>query len=300
MNIREVRQYFSNKPIEFVIKEKYDLLEDKEFIPRFTLKDKMEIAGIPINEPIKYSDALMKTAMEYGMILNIVYKGAKDKYFAGHERTVYVMCHGRSSKGKGLLRVWHLSGWSVSNNNHVQKIWRLFRTDRILSVTFTGSFFRLPPNGYVSQDSGMRGGIIKSADFIEIRKNQQKLVTSDKIQDKEEITLGDEKVKFATIKVKNTNSKLDLNNPLENAYVNNVKDIANLRVSFLKSIYGNTYIALIGAVGQPGNTVKVIDDKNKNLGVFKVLDSIGGNVLKKIKKVKGNTIYDVYLFENKI
>jgi hypothetical protein len=149
-------------------------------------------------------------------------------------------------------------------------------------------------------DKGMRGGIIARADFNEIRKNQQSLVKTQEIQNKEEITLSEEKREFVTVRVKTTNTKLDLNKPLENAYVNNMKDIANVRVSFLKSIYGNKYLSILGALGQPGNTVKVLDDKGTNLGVFKVMDSIAGETLKKIKNVKGNAVFDVYLFDKKV
>ena len=91
-----------------------------------------------------------------------------------------------------------------------------------------------------------------------------------------------------------------MNNPLENAYVNNIKEISTAKISFLKSIYGNKYVAVLGALGQPGNTVKVLDEKGTNVGVFKVLDSITGQVLKNIKKVKGNTTFDLYLFDKKI
>ena len=126
------------------------------------------------------------------------------------------------------------------------------------------------------------------------------MVTQNKIQNREEVTLGDEERKSVTIRAKNTESVLDLNNPLENAYVNNSKDISSTRISFLKSIYGNKYIAVLGALGQPGNTVKVLDDKGVNIGVYKVLDSITGQVLKNIKKVKGNAVYDLYLFDKKV
>ena len=87
---------------------------------------------------------------------------------------------------------------------------------------------------------------------------------------------------------------------MDNAYINNIKDMAGVRLSFLRSIYGNKYIAILGALGQPGNTVKVFTDKGTQVGVFKVLDSITGQVLKSIKNVKGNTIYDLYLFDKKI
>ena len=71
-------------------------------------------------------------------------------------------------------------------------------------------------------------------------------------------------------------------------------------MSFLKSVYGNKYIAVMGALGQPGNTVKVNTDKGTQLGVFKVIDSITGQVLKSIKNVKGNSVYDLYLFDKKV
>jgi hypothetical protein len=300
MNLRQVRNYYNTKPVEFVIKEHYDLIENQEFVPRFSLKNVKDISNIPINEPIKYSDDIMIKAIKYGMIFLINYKGEKDGHFAGHERVIYPMVLGRSSKGKTLLRGWHLNGWSVSQKRHINKIWRLFRTDRILSMTFTGSFYRLPPNGYNMNDKGMRGGMIAKADFNEIRRNQQSLVNQNKIQSREEVTIGDEERKFATIKVKDTESQLDLNDVMENAYINNIKDTANLRISFLKSIYGNKYVAVLGALGQPGNTVKVLTDKGTQLGVYKVLDSVTGDVLKSIKRVKGNVLYDLYIFDKKV
>jgi hypothetical protein len=149
-------------------------------------------------------------------------------------------------------------------------------------------------------DKGMRGGIVAKADFNEIRKNQQSLLKAQEIQNKEDISLGEETRQFATIRVKTTDTKIDLNNPLDNPYVNNMKDIANVRMSFLKSIYGSKYFAILGALGQAGNTVKVLDEKGTNLGVFKVMDSIAGETLKKIKRVKGNNVFDVYLFDKKV
>ena len=300
MNLAQTKTYYNTKPVEFVVKENYNLIEDNEFIPRFSLKNVKDIANIPINEPIKYSEQMMIKAIKYGMIFLLNYKGEEDTHFAGHERVIYPMVLGRSSKGKTLLRGWHLNGWSVSQKRHINKIWRLFRTDRILSMTFTGSFYRLAPAGYNMNDKGMRGGMIVRADFNEIRRNQTNLVNQNKIQNREEVTLGGEERKFATIIAKDTETQLDLTNAMENSYVNNIKDTSTLRLSFLKSVYGNKYIAVLGALGQPGNTVKIQTDKNQQVGVFKVLDSITGQVLKNIKNVKGNTIYDLYLFDKKI
>jgi hypothetical protein len=303
MTVKQLKDFYNKIPVEFVIKEHYNLIEDFEYIPRFSLKNIKEIGNIPINEPIKYSDAIMSKAIRYGMIFLISYKGDKDKHFAGHERVIYPMVLGRSSQGKNLLRGWHLNGWSVSQKRHTNKIWRMFRTDRILSMTFTGSFYRLPPSGYNMNDKGMRGGIITKADFNEIRRNQQALVSQNKIQNRQEVTIGneDEGNKFVSIQVKETEgSQINLMKPFENPYVNNNKDMVSLRLSFLKSIYGNKYIAVLGALGQPGNTVRIVTDKMNSLGVYKVLDSITGDVLKSIKNVKGNTIYDLYLFDKKL
>jgi hypothetical protein len=300
MDPKTLKTYFNTKPVEFVLREAYnDLREDREFVPRFSLKNIRDFQDVPINEPIKYDQNLIIKAIQYGMIFLINYKGEKDKRFSGGERVIYPMVIGRSSRGKILIRGWHLNGWSVSNNRKIEKIWRLFRADRILSMTFTGSFYRLPPSGYNMNDKGMRGGIIARADFSQIRKNQQNLVKQNTIQSREEVSLSEPEKKFVAIRTKNTNSKVDLNNPLENAYLNNVKNV-DYRISFLKSIYGNNYIAILGALGEPGNTVKVLDELGKNLGVFKVLDSTTGNVIKSIKKVKGNSVYDLYLFDKKI
>jgi hypothetical protein len=300
MNLNQVKTYYNTKPVEFVVKENYNLIEDQEFVPKFSLKNIRDFDNIPINEPIKYSDEIMIKAIKYGMIFLINYKGSEDKHYAGHERVLQPMVLGRSSTGKTLLRAWHLNGWSVSNKRHITKIWRLFRTDRILSITFTGSFYRLPPAGYNANDKGMRGGIIARADFNEIRRNQQNLIKQNKIQDREEVTLGDEKRKFITIRVKTTDTQVDLTKPMENPYIVKVKDQAMVKISFLKSIYGNKFVAILGALGSPGHTVKILNEKGTNLGVFKVLDSITGEILKNIKKVKGNTIFDLYLFDKKV
>lgn len=300
MNLKEIKAYYNNKPVEFVLKENYNLVEDREYIPRFSLKNVKEIADVPINKPIKYSEKIAIKAIKYGMIFLVNYKGAEDDHFAGHERVLYFMVLGRSSKGKPLLRAWHLNGWSVSNKRHINKIWRMFRTDRILSMTFTGSFYRLPPKGYNANDKGMRGGIIVKADFNQIRRNQQNLVKQNKIQNRDDVTIGDEERKFATVIAEKTDTQLDLDKPMDNAYINNAKNLENVRISFCRSVYGSKYIAILGALGQPGNTVKILDKNKKNVGVFKVLDSITGKVLKNIKSVKGNKVYDLYLFEEKL
>ena len=75
MNLSQLKDYYNKKPVEFVVKENYELIEDNEYIPRFSLKNVKDIADIPINEPVKYSDQMMIKAIKYGMIFLINYKG---------------------------------------------------------------------------------------------------------------------------------------------------------------------------------------------------------------------------------
>jgi len=299
--IIKIKDY--DKEVEFLVNQHSVLnsllKEDKDYIPRFTLKDIEIFNDLPVNEPVKFSNDLMIKAIKYGLIMLINYKGAKDKNFAGHERVIYSLVLGSSSKGNQLLRGYHLTGWSVSQNNHINKVWRMFRTDRILSMTFTGSFFRLAPEGYQPNDKGMRGGIIARADFDEIRRNQDKLVKDQQIQDRDEVSLQQEEDnELSTIIVENTDTVVNINDFMDNPIIQQVDDLDNLRVSFLRTVYGNKYLAVIGAIGKPGNIVKV-KTKSKLIGNYKVLDSAIGRELKKIKNVKGNAIFDLYKFVEK-
>lgn len=301
--LNELKTYYNDKEITYLFKQEYTrLVEDLEFIPRFTLKNVSDIANIPINEPMKYDQNIIIKAIRYGMIFLINYRGEKDNLQAGHERVIYPMVLGRSTKGKVLLRGWHLRGWSVSNDTNTEKIWRMFRTDRILSMTFTGAFYRLPPEGYNMNDKGMRGGIIARADFNEIRKNQHYLVQRKTILDKEDVSLtSDEKGEFPVILVQETGTKLDMLKASENPIISRaMENTAGFRITFMKSVYGDQYIAVLGAIGKPGNTVRIVTDKKRSLSVYKVLDSITGDVLNKIKNIKANREFDLFVFDKKL
>lgn len=295
----------SRKQYEFIFKSNQPLLtklnEDDSYIPRFTPKSIEIFEDIPVNEPLKYSDALVIKGIKNGMIFLVNYRGEKDKLMSGHERVAYFMVLGKSTKGKTLLRVYHLNGWSVSQNTNINKTWRMFRTDRILSLTFTGSFFRLPPEGYNANDKGMTGGIIASADFTIIRNNQEKLLRSLKIQDKNDVNIESENNQKTNILVTDTKSILNVLNPMDNAFVASIKDIDNLRLTFLKSLNNNERIAILGAMGKPNNIVHIKEKgTNKEIGTYKVLDSITGKMLKSIKNIKTDADFKLYIFDKKL
>lgn len=294
------------KQYEFILKQpdtnNFLINEDDSYIPRFTPKSIEIFDDIPVNEPLKYSDALVIKGIKNGMIFLVNYKGEKDKLISGHERVAYFMVLGKSTKGKGLLRVYHLNGWSVSQNSNINKTWRMFRTDRILSLTFTGSFFRLPPEGYNANDKGMTGGIIASADFTVIRNNQDKLLKSLKIQDKDDVNISsDISNEKSRILVTDTKSLLDVLKPMDNAFISAIKDIDNIRITFLKSINNNERIAILGALGKPNNIVSIKEKgTNKEIGTYKVLDSITGKMLKNIKNIKTDSQFKLFIFDKKL
>jgi len=290
-----------NPLIKEIFIPKIDILshinENAEFVPRFQLKKLDILKDVPVNEPLKFSVELIDKAIKYGMIMLVNYKGAEDKVLAGHERVIYPMVLGKSSKGKLLLRGFHLKGWSVSANRDTEKIWRLFRTDRIMSLVFTGSFFRLAPAGYNMNDKGMRGGIIVKADFGVIRRNQGSLLKDDKIQGKDDITIGKE---LANIELVATNTQLNILDPYENKFLN-IKHADYTAVTFLQSAFGGKAIAVLGMASEKAGTVVKCFVGSHMIGTYRTVSTVSGKQLRdfKVKNIKGQKEFDLYLFKKK-
>lgn len=299
--------------VELVIRHDYQVVlpllkeakEDTELVPRFTLKKKSNpvFAKFPPNKEFKFSLDLMKLAIAYGMILHIQYRGetgkSEDTFVQGHGRICYPMVLGKSASGKMLLRGYHLRGWSVSHEGNVQKEWRMFRVDRILSMSFTGSFFRLPPAGYNMDDKGMRGGRLATADFDAIRQNQKSLVASNAIQNRKEVVM-DDKEKVSVVQIDKTDTMLNLEEPYANPNIDE-KDKDIVRMTFLKSLASNRYICILGALGQKNKTVK-LTERGKYLGTFKVIKAMMGTHLGKdaVKNIGGSSEYELHVFIKKL
>jgi hypothetical protein len=298
----------NNTDVEYVMRHDFCpqilLKEDNTYVPRFNIKRQSNplFAEFQPNRELKYSRDLMEKAINYGMIISIQYRGetgsSKDNFVQGHQRVIYPMVLGKSSKGKMLLRGYHLRGWSVSRNGNTQKDWRMFRADRILSMSFTGAFFRLPPVGYNMDDKGMRGGIIVAADFDIIRNNQKKLIQKEVIQNKTEVVLDGKK--SIVVQVDKTDTVLDLDDPFANPNISE-EDKKIIRLTFLKSMTTNRYIAVVGALGQRGHVVK-LTERGKYLGTFKVLKSTMGDGLGKphLRNVDGKSEYELKVFIKKL
>jgi len=261
------------------------------------------VNGFPVNKKIKFDQGLMVKAIQNGLVILISYAGDKDNWKGGRERVIYPMVLGiNKNTGNMLVRGWHLSGWSVSKKRDVKKEWRLFKIENIKSMMFTGDFYRLPPKGYKMNDRVMTERIIKAADFNEIRMNQEKLVKAGQIQTVEKETVGGDKPGVvAKVDVHRTDTVLNLSNPYENENVTPYKmanKIGDLKLTFLKSINKQEYVAIIGALGTLNRTVKLFEDK-EFIGNYKVMKNSKGREINNIRNIQGATEFQLYTF-NKV
>ncbi len=292
---------------------KFNPKDIKLFGPRVNEAQQIDpniIPNFPINKPVKFNEELMKTAIKYGLVILINYKGDKDRWRGGRERTIQPMVLGVNKNTKNMLiRGWHLEGWSVSQRKETKKVWRLFKTSNIASMTFTGNFFRLPPQGYKMNDRIMTERILAKADFNEIRRNQDKLLKGGKIQSEEETTISQPTGGVISIELTKSNSVLDLKIPNKNLLINKknldqvrfLKDPTTLSMKFsvMKSMFGNKYLIIVGAIGTIDRQVKVYDGKNL-LGNYKCIRSFLGSDLDKNKIVDNQSIFDLYVFNRKL
>lgn len=292
---------------------KFNKKDIKVFGPKINEAQQIDpniIPNFPINKPVKFNENLMKLAIKYGLVILINYRGEKDKWKGGRERTIQPLVLGVNKNTQNMLiRGWHLEGWSVSQRADTKKVWRLFKTDNIVSMTFTGNFFRLPPQGYKMNDRVMTEKIIAKADFNDIRRNQDTLLKGGKIQSEDETTISQPSGGVISIEISNSNSKLDLKNPHKNLLINKknldvVRFLSDpstqaMKFSIMKSMFGNKYLALVGAIGTINKQVKVYDGK-KLIGNYRAIKSFLGSDLSKNKIADGQNIFDLYVFNRKI
>ena len=280
---------------------------DLNYIPkiRYNLNEAQQIMdivpGFPVNKKLKYSQDLMIKAIQNGMIILISYTGEKDNWKGGRERVIYPMVLGQNRNTKNfLLRSWHLEGFSVKEKRETKKVWRLFNVKRIHWMMFVGNFYRLSPKGYKMQDKVMSEITIARADFAQIRRNQDTLIKAGKIESEEETKMSQKEVSGApaNIEIKNTGTMLDLRNPWDNELLEK-KNMKDIKISILKTVFSNDYIALLGAIGTIGQTVKIYENK-KLLGSYKTVASFTGDKFPTSKNINGKVEFDLFTFVKKM
>ena len=260
------------------------------------------VPGFPVNKRMKYDRAKMVKAIQNGMVILISYAGEKDKWKGGRERVIYPMVLGINKNTKNeLIRGWHLEGFSVSQKKDTKKVWRLFKASNVKAMIFTGHFYRLPPKGYKMNDRVMTERTIARADFNTIRRNQEALLKTGKIEKEEEVKIQTQVQGGTTkIQIKNTGTILNLKDPWDNELITEYKkNPKEVKITIMKTIFANNYIAVLGALGEESKTVKVYEEK-KLLGSYKTIKSFTGDLLKSINNVKNISEFDLFVFEKKM
>jgi len=297
MDITSRKLYYNNQDIYMSPKVNWSKLNENKINPEL-------IKDFPVNQAVKFDKAKMIRAIQFGMVILINYRGDKDEWKGGRERVICPMVIGQNKNtGNVLIRGWHLDGWSVNLKRNAKKVWRLFKAVNMLSMTFTGDFFRLPPKGYKRNDRVMTEVTYAAADFNVIRRNQFKLVQQGLIEDEEETQVA--KGGITSIEIKNTDTILDLNDIWSNSFFDK-KNQGYIKVSFLKSVVGNDRIAVLGAQGPVGSLVKFYDGR-KLMGSYKVIISLPDtsktqnfeNQMKKYKKIDNTSEWKLYTFVKK-
>lgn len=287
----------------FTVSDKNDI----NFIPRFRVNESNNqsiqdiVPGFPVNKKIKYDRAKMIKAIKNGMVILILYAGDKDKWKGGRERSIQPMVLGVNKNTKNeLVRGWHVDGYSISQKKETKKVWRLFKTSNIKSMIFTGHFYRLPPKGYKMNDRVMTEYTIARADFNSIRRNQEALIKSGKIEKEEETNIVQKSIGPVKIEIKDTNTIIDLMKPFNNEIIAKAKKNKDeIKISILKTIFSNEYICVVDALGEIGKTIKVYEDK-KLLGSYKTIASYSGKDLQRNRKVNGINEFPLYQFIKRI
>jgi len=295
MNFNQIKSFYTTTEQQFLLRPNFNftmrLNEDSMYVPRFTIKNDSIFSDVPTNTPMKMSAQLIAKAIQYGMILQIDYKGEEDTNFSGHERVIYPMVLGQSADGKYLIRGYHLKGWSISNGGNIEKEWRMFRADRILNVVFTGAFFRLAPDGYNTSGDKAMSKIIAQANFDSIRALQQQLIQKNTIDLQDRVVLQ----KIKDIDVKDINHILKLFKPWDGNVLPK-KDSSSLRITFAKPTIGTgQWIALVGTSIVPGNTFKV-KSKGEELGLYKSVKWVMGDELDKLSSIEQQVEFKTLLF----
>ena len=290
--------YYNSKDLYMSPKVMWGSLNENKINPEI-------IKDFPVNKPIKFDKTLMIKAIQFGMILMINYRGDKDKWRGGRERVICPLVFGANRNTQNMLvRGWHLDGWSVSLKNNTKKVWRLFKTDNIMTMMFTGDFFRLPPAGYRHNDRVMSETTYVSADFNIIRRNQFKLIQQGLIEDEEETQI--KKDDQVSVEIKNTETTLNLVDIWTNSYFDK-RNEKKLKMTIVKSIIGNEYLAILGTQGSKNSLVKLYEGR-KLKGTYKVVLSAPDpqsqlsftNTMRKYNKIDNISEFPLFTFVKKM
>jgi hypothetical protein len=133
---------------------------------------------------------LMSQAIQQGREVGLLYKGDDMKAPSGKYRLIYPVAMGVSKAGNRVIRAIHKIGQSESKaqetgvrSAEAKNEWRLFKTDNIKGMWFTGNFFDYVPSNYNSNDKGMNG-IEVTFNSNEAKQFQEEFIRNQKAEER--------------------------------------------------------------------------------------------------------------------
>jgi len=145
-----------------------DVLRES-LILELSIEDKNKIMN-KSNERVPFSSELMKQAILQGREVGISYRSKNDKYEmpVTKYRIIHPVAMGTDKKGNLAIRGLHITGQSekaaretgvrsaeIEAEKDGMNAWRLFKSENLKSMWFTGRFFNDEIPGYNPNDKGM-------------------------------------------------------------------------------------------------------------------------------------------------
>jgi len=148
------------------------------------------------NERVPFNTDLMKQAVEQGREIGIGYRSKNDKYEmpVTKYRIIHPVAMGTDKKGNTVIRGLHITGQSekaaretgvrsaeIEAEKDGMNAWRLFKTENLKSMWFTGRFFSNNIPGYNPNDKAMSTKIVTYSPKV-AKEYQDQLIAQSKQQ----------------------------------------------------------------------------------------------------------------------
>ncbi len=165
----------------------------ESLILEISAEEKWELMG-KSNQRVPFNSELMKQAILQGRELGIGYRSKNDKYEMPimKYRIIHPVAMGTDKNGNTVIRGLHIAGQSekaaretgvrsaeIEAERDGMNAWRLFKTENLKSMWFTGRFFSDEIPGYNPNDKAMSTKIATYSP-VEAKKYQDQLVAQSK------------------------------------------------------------------------------------------------------------------------
>lgn len=258
------------------------------------LTGELMLKMFPKDKWVPVTDDRLLMAIKYGLSVEIMYKNESIKFY--RQRVIYPLTYGFTSTNDSVIIGYQKRGFSFSGD--ANKSFRQFRVDRMDKMRYTGQTFSFPPKDYSDSPSNV-SVVISTADFNEIRKNQEELKKSiDELNRPNAISQ-----ELVRVKVIETDNVIDLTDT--NSYrllIEELEDMNTTDVLFLQNVSKlSDTIAMVNVSSTVNNKLKIYAGNGNSLkGVYKVLDVVKASELDKKRSIGNKYRFNVVEFEKKL